>query len=228
MPRLTRLTVPHQMHLVVQRGHGRAPVFVDDEDRRTYLDALRESATGHRVAIHAYVLLDDQVQWLGTPQDVLGLSRTVQAIGQRFVGAFNRRHGLRGTRWEGRFRSAVIDAANFGVSMGVLIEQEAVLAGLVQEPSQWPWSTARHHLGLERVPWIADSPLLWHLGNTPYEREAAYRRSLDHSPDVKMKQAVTNAVARGWAVGDDTFVQGIASVAGRHVTPRPRGRPRRF
>lgn len=225
MARLTRLTVARQMHFVVQRGHGLAPVFVDDTDRRAYLDALQQAAHTHQVAVHAFVLLDDQVQWLATPQEATGLSRVVQAIGQRFVGAFNRRHGLRGTRWEGRFRSAVVDAASLGVSLGVLMEQGAPATGLAFEAVDWPWSTARHHLGLERVAWIVDTPMLWRLGNTPYEREAAYANALNQSPDENLKQAVTNAAARGWALGDDAFIQRMQFGLDRPIRPRRRGRP---
>ncbi len=226
MARLSRLTVPHQMHYVVQRGHGTQPVFVDDQDRAAYLHALRIAASDHRVSVHAFVLLDDQVQWLASPQDAHGLSRAVQATGQRFVGAFNRRHGLRGTRWEGRFRSALVEAAIWGLPLSLMIEQEPVVRQGVTEAAQWPWSTARHHLGLERLPWIVDSPVLWQLGNTPYEREAAYAAALRIPQSDKHKCALTNAAARGWAYGSKSFLDSVAKIAGRSVGPKPRGRPK--
>ncbi len=226
MARLTRLTLANHLHYVVQRGHGREAVFVDDGDRQAYLDALRQAAKAHGVAIHAFVLLDDCVQWLATPVDGAALSRTVQAIGQRFVGAFNRRHGLRGTRWEGRFRSAVVEASAYGVALGVMMEQEPVVLGKVAEPADWRWSSARHHLGRERLPWIVDAPVLWQLGNTPFEREAAYAAALRSNPYDSIKKVITHASNRGWALGGAQFLEEVGKIAQRPAVPQARGRPK--
>ena len=57
MARLPRLSIAGLAHHVIQRGHNRQPIFLDDEDRLAYLAALRESAALHRVAVHAYVLM---------------------------------------------------------------------------------------------------------------------------------------------------------------------------
>ena len=62
MARLPRLVLPGKAHHVVQRGHNAQPVFVDDEDRRQYLAALREAARSQAVVVHAYALLDNEVQ----------------------------------------------------------------------------------------------------------------------------------------------------------------------
>jgi len=42
MPRMARIVIPGQPHHVVQRGHNRQDVFFIDDDRRTYLEFLRE------------------------------------------------------------------------------------------------------------------------------------------------------------------------------------------
>ena len=61
-----------------------------------------------RVALHAYALLDDAVQLLLRPPSDAALSRMMQALGRRYVAAFNRRHGRSGTLWDGRFRAGVV------------------------------------------------------------------------------------------------------------------------
>ena len=52
MARLPRLAVAGQAHLALMLGHSAQPVFVDDDDRRQFLAALRESALQHGVAVH--------------------------------------------------------------------------------------------------------------------------------------------------------------------------------
>lgn len=227
MPRLARLTVPGELHVVVQRALSGRRLFVDDADRATYVAALCEAvATGH-VAVHAYVMLDDEVQWLATPDDAPSLGLAVQAVGRRFVAAINRRHGGRGTCWEGRFRSAVVDGHAHALDLIVLLEQEPVIRGLASGAKDWPWSSAAHHLGTARVPWLRDHPALWSLGNTPFEREAAYARRLSQAISPTFRAAVQRAVNRGWAIGGDAFVERLVRAPlPRPPRPQSRGRPR--
>jgi putative transposase len=227
MPRLSRLTIAGELHFVLQRGQGGRRVFADDIDRLTYLEALRDAAETHDLAVHAYVLLEDEIQWLATPQKVEDLGLTVQSTGRRFVGAINRRHGMRGSCWDGRFRSAVVDGRAHAVELVALVEQEPVIRGLAPGAPDWPWSSAAHHLGTARVPWLRDHPALWSLGNTPYEREAAYAHHLRTQPDPALRNALHRAAARGWALGSDAFVARLQRKAlPRAVRPQATGRPR--
>ena len=93
MARLPRLAVAGLPHLVALYGHNGQAVFVDDEDRRLFLAALRESALLQRVAVQAYVLLDDHVHLLLTPATAGALGALMQGLGRRYGAAFNRRHG---------------------------------------------------------------------------------------------------------------------------------------
>ena len=98
-PRLSIAGLAHRRH---PARHNRQPIFLDDEDRLAYRRAaLRESAALHRVAVHAYVLMNDHLHLLVTPPTAEALSKMPQAIGRRYVAAFNRRHGRIGTLWDG-------------------------------------------------------------------------------------------------------------------------------
>lgn len=226
MARLTRLVVPGHPHVVVQRGHGDRPIWIDDLDRQAYVDALRDAAAAHGLKVHAYALGDDEVTWMATPRDAAALGRAVQAIGQRFVTAFNRRHGVRGTRWEGRFRSAIVEERTLGLSVCTLLEQRVVTRGLAAAATDWPWSSAQHHAGLRRESWLVELPSIWALGNTPFEREAAYGAQLAQPVGESLGLALANAVSRGWALGSPAFIERLQVQAGRAVRPKRRGRPR--
>jgi putative transposase len=225
MARLPRLAVAGAAHLVVLYGHSTQPVFVDDEDRRLFLAALRESALQNQVAVHAYVLLDDHVHLLLTPATDAALGALMQGLGRRYGAAFNRRHGRRGTLWAGRFRTAVVQPGAPLLEAMLFIDQHAVRGGLVASAANHAWCSAGHHLGLRRDPLLTDSSAWWALGNTPFEREAAYRRRLDEGLAPARVAALAEAGRKGWAVGDAAFLAGLAQQAARPVQPRPRGRP---
>ena len=84
-------------------------------DRQRLLDELCECAATHKVAIHAYVLMDNHLHLLATPETAEGLSRMMQALGRRYVAAFNKRHSRSGTLWDGRFRAAPIEAGAYQI-----------------------------------------------------------------------------------------------------------------
>ena len=74
------------------------------------LGCLRRAGFSVELTAHAYALLDTEVWLLATPPEAAALGRWVQAIGRRYVSAFNRRHAGSGSLWAGRFRAAVVQA----------------------------------------------------------------------------------------------------------------------
>lgn len=226
MARLSRLAIPGEVHHLIQRGHDQQPIVRDDEDRRAFIDALRECAALHKVAIHAYVLMDNHLHLLATPPAPESLSRMMQSLGRRYVARFNRRHARSGGLWEGRFRAAPLEAA-WLLSCMRYIELNPVRAGLCAEASEWPWSSAAHHLGLTRSPVVIEHPMYWSLGNTPFEREHAYREFLAQGVPSSEQAQFTDSALRGRPVGSESFLQPLSAEHAKVVVRRPRGRPRK-
>jgi putative transposase len=227
MARTPRLAVAGELHLLLQRGHSRRAVFVDDADRLAYLGMLNLAARHSEVTIHAYALLDAEVHLLATPRQADSLSRMMQSLGRRYVAAFNRRHERSGTLWDGRFRAAVIDGAVAGSDALVYVEALAVRAGLVAAAGEWRWSSAAHHLGLRRDTLVVEHPAYWSLGNTPFERESAHAHRLTEGLEPEQVARFDRAVMQGRAVGSQAFREGIGRQTGLAQQARPRGRPPR-
>jgi putative transposase len=227
MARLPRLAVAGQAHLVTLAGAPGVPVYVDDADRRALLDALREAALQHQVAVHAHVLADDHLHLLVTPPTAPALGALMQALGRRYVAGFNRRHGRQGTPWAGRFRATVVQPGARLLEALLFIDGHALRAGRVADAGADAHCSAAHHLGLRRDPLLTVAAAYWQLGNTPFEREAAYRRLLDEGLGAARAQALGAASRKGWPVGDAAFLATLAQQLDRPVQPRPRGRPAR-
>ncbi len=164
MARMSRLAVAGHPHHLFQRGNDRTALFRDDADRERYLDCLREAAAAAKVALHAYVLMDDHVHLLATPAGAEGLSRMMQALGRNYVGWFNHRHQRSGTLWEGRFRSSLIEADSWLLPCMRYIELNPVRAGITVDAPAYRWSSARHHLGQGTDALLTDHALFWSLG----------------------------------------------------------------
>jgi putative transposase len=225
MARQPRLAVAGELHHVLMRGHNGHAVFADDEDRAAFVDLLREPAARQGVLIHAYALLTTEVHLLVTPREADALARLMQSIGRRYVALFNRRHARRGTLWDGRFRTSLLDAKTFLLQAILHIEALPVRTGLVTAAHDWRWSSAAHYSGHRRDPLVTDHALYWRLGNTPFERERAHALALDKSQQEADDPRFDRAVAKALVLGPAGFVHRISESLGRPLTSRTRGRP---
>lgn len=213
MGRLPRLVIPGQAHYVIQRGHNGQAVFADEADRRAFLACLRDAARDSALALHAYALNEADVHLLVTPPEEAALSRAIQQLGRRYVSAYNRRHARRGTLWDGRFRCGVVEPGPHRLAALLLIDGQ---------PGQ---TSAPHRTGGPREAALEDPAEFWQLGNTPFEREAAYRTLLVQGVAAATAEAIARAAAGGWVAGSARFVQALSDrVLTRHLEPRPAGR----
>ena len=221
MARQPRVVVPGLAHYVLLRGLPGTRIFVDDTDREDFLRALRGAVEGRAVQVHAYALLDDEVHLLLRPEEETGLARAVQTLGRRFVAGFNRRHGRSGTLWDGRYRTAVVEPGPQTLQAMTHIDARGG-----ESPSSMTCSAAAR-TGGRREAVLRDPPEYWSLGNTPFDREAAYRALLGQPLPAASVQALAAAVRSGWVFGSADFTRQMAQALQRPMQPRARGRPRR-
>jgi putative transposase len=227
MARLLRLALGGHAHLAAQRGHDGGAIVRDDADRQSWLALLRDAAVTHRVDVHAWALLDNEFQLVATPSSPEGLSRLMQTLARRHAAAFNRRHARSGTLWDGRYRAALLQPGAWLVDAMLLVELQPARAGLMADAADWPWSSLRHHLGAQRDPGITECGAWWKLGNTPFDREAAWRRRAAEGLPPQRVARLEAAVRRGWPVGEAEFLGALQTQVDKPLSPRPRGRPAR-
>lgn len=230
MSRLPRLELAQWPHLVMQAVAPGERLFRDETDVAELGRALLEASRQHDVAVHAYVLREDGFDLLATPAMQGGLGLFMQAIGRRYVAGYNRRHARQGALWAGRFRATVIDPARYLLETMVFVESYPWRCGLVHSPCQvtpqMPSSLA-HHLGQRTDPVVQDHAAFWATGNTPFEREAAWRARLTQGQGAALVQILVEATRKGWALGDEGFLKKGQALTARRLAPKPRGRPRK-
>lgn len=228
MARLARLGVGGWPHLVVQPVQDGQMLWRDAEDAQALHAALQESARQHDVAVHAYRLAapgeSGGLMLVLTPQTDEALGLFMQAVGRRYVAGYNRRHGRQGSLWAGRFRSTVLDPAQYLLDAIQWVEQPAwpPVAGARGRTSSLP-----HHLGSGSDPLVTTAPAFWALGNTPFDREGAWRQRLGHGLSATQAQALSEAVNKGWALVPAAQLPHLAKLTDRRLQPKPRGRPRK-
>jgi putative transposase len=225
MARLPRLTLAGYPHHIIQRGNDRQSIVRDDQDRQRLLDLWAEHARTFKVAIHAWVIMDNHFHLLATPETQEGLPQMMQAVGRAYVRYFNLRHQRTGTLWEGRYRSNLIESERYLLACMVYIDLNPVRAGMVAQPEDFRWSSHRHCIGLASDKLVTPHALFWALGNTPFAREAAYAELVRQGLAQRDKDDLTRTALSGWALGSEAFVGSLQEGTTRRLSPGRAGRP---
>jgi putative transposase len=211
MPRTARFVVPGVTLHVTQRGHDRRPCFFEEADYGAYLGYLGEFALKYACSVHAYCLMTNHVHLLVTPHAADSCAKLMKNLGQNHVQRINSRRGRTGTLWEGRFWSCPVTTERYVLACYRYIELNPERAGMVDHPSQYPWSS--YHQNAEGEPGGLLDPHSVYLAiaGAKATRGSDYRALCDVPLEPSVIDEIRKATRGGYAVG---------------ASRRPRGRPR--
>jgi putative transposase len=219
MARLARTTFAGYPHQVTQRGNYDQPVFEEEADFRRYLGWLQEYAGRYHIDIWAYCLMPNHVHYVCVPKSEGALARTFNTLHMKYAQYFHVKKGVTGHLWRARFLSCILD--DQGVFEEVrFIENNPVRAGLVVRAEDYPWSSARHHVLGESDPVLCDGCFLT-------DEIKDWREYLAGGGAEPVLARTWQSMKTGRPAGDEEFVRGLEAIAGRRLTPLPRGRPRK-
>ncbi len=227
MARQPRLSVPGLPHLLIWRAHQGVDLFPQAADKLDFLHLMAQCVRAQPLQWHGYVLLPQQVWLLLTPLAEGAVSRTMQALGRSYVRRYNLRHGHVGTLWEGRFRGTVLQPETELLPALLCLGALPVRLGLARTAAEYAWSSHGHCAGLRHDPALSAAPAYWQLGNTPFEREAAYVALAAQGLSEAAQQRLEQAALKGWALGSPDFVALLQQQTARRLQPVRSGRPRR-
>ena len=225
MARLARITpVDIPVH-VIQRGNNRQACFVSDEDHGAYAGWLKDYSKKYKVDIHAWVMMTNHVHLLCTARQEGGISQMMQSLGRRYVQYFNFAYRRSGTLWEGRFKSCLVQAERYLLEVYRYIELNPVRAGMVADPGEYSWSSYPVN-ALGKVSELCTPHQEYlDLGKDTSSRQKNYRDLFTHHVDGELLEEIRDSTYKGMAVGNDRFKEELATLTGRRLTPKKRGRP---
>ncbi|HEY7863270.1 MAG TPA: transposase [Thermoanaerobaculia bacterium] len=188
---------------VMARGHEKRELFLDDRDRRRFLEILGESCTRQGWVVHAYCLMGNHYHLLlETPRGVL--SSGMHDLNGHYAQWFNHRYGRTGHLFEGRFRAIVVEKHAHLLELTRYIVLNPVRSGLVSTPGDWVWSNYLSTAGFREGPsWLETD---WTLTQFARSRRAArecYWRFVQEGLDRPLSEP---PVRSGIYLGSDEFI----------------------
>jgi putative transposase len=199
------VVIPEVALHIVQRGHDKRDCFRAESDYLVYLANLQDLLPKAEVALHAYCLMTNHVHLLATPSSTESIAWLMRNLGQRYVQYFNRRYERRGTLWEGRFHSCLVDSARYVLACYRYVERNPVKAGMVAAPSDYRWSSYAGNAGQADNPLLSPHCEYLALAQVPTARHAAYRQMLELEDDPGFVTAVRQSTNGGIALVGDSL-----------------------
>ena len=210
MPRQPRFCPAGYPVHVVQRGVNRAVCFTSDQDMAAYAASLKEGAKRYEVAVHAWVFMTNHVHLLVTPSSDDGVSRLMRHIGRHYVQPFNFKYARTGPLFEGRFKSTLVQNADYLLQCIRYIELNPVRAGMTKDPGNYIWSSYRAHAFGKGVRlWTPHEEYLL-LGSTESERAAQYRLLVSRTLPAEVVQKIRHCVNTGLVLGTESFREQVS------------------
>ncbi|MBU1863045.1 MAG: transposase [Candidatus Omnitrophica bacterium] len=205
MPRQSRVVIPDIAHHVTQRGNYQQTVFESDNDFRKYRSWIKEYSEKYNVEILAFCLMRNHVHFIVIPKTIDGLSRTFNTTHMRYAQYINKKRGVVGHLWQGRFFSCLLDDVHLYRAIRY-VECNPVRKRIVAAAWDYQWSSARDHVGGEK----GIIPLRESLEMTPEEWQSYLTES-----DSEMVKEIRLKTKRGNAVGTAAFMKRIEQEAKR-------------
>jgi len=200
-----------------RRGVRSIPIFQADSNRKAYLDFMAEELNRFGVEVLALCLMTNHTHLIVVPQDSAVLARAIGEAHRRYTRMKNFSDGVRGYLFQGRFGSCVLDEHHL-LAAARYVELNPVNAGIVKEAAEYPWSSARFHLGLSQGdPLVRDKSLLGLVND--------WGEYLKDDDEPRTQTMLLRGIRTGRPAGNEQFVEMIERLTGRDLAVRKAGRP---
>lgn len=176
MARPLRLEFAGALYHVTSRGDRREDIYLTDDDRRDWLEVMGIVCARFNWVVHAYCEMTNHYHLLVETVDG-NLSRGMRQVNGLYTQRFNRRHGLFGHLFQGRYKAILVQKESYLLELSRYVVLNPLRANMVAKLEDWRWSSYPCVIGQEvSLPWLDTDWLLGQFGTTRREALRKYRQ----------------------------------------------------
>ncbi|MCB1645906.1 MAG: transposase [Pseudomonadales bacterium] len=164
MSRPVRIEFPGAHYHITTRGLDDRTVFADNEDRIVFLNVMDTVVSRFGWLIHSYVLMDNHYHLIvEIPQG--NLSKGMRQLNGVYTQHFNRRHGIDGSLFQGRFKSVLFEPEVYLLPLCRHVMLNPTRIGKSRSVQTHRWSSYRAFAGMVNPPvWLCTEKVMGHFG----------------------------------------------------------------
>ncbi|MFH1459344.1 MAG: transposase [Candidatus Omnitrophota bacterium] len=220
MPRIARLVAVDLPHHITQRGNYQNDIFKDDADKQMYMEFISEASKKFDLTILAYCLMNNHVHFIAIPREANSLAKTFNTAHMRYSQYFNKRQGVKGHLWQGRFYSCVLDEGHFLAAIRY-IERNPVRAKIVKKAWEWKYSSAGAHIGKDEKYLNSVKQIFKYIDFN----EKSWKEYIERQDKEEDKKQIKKHTMNGRPLGEASFIAKLEKNSGRRLHALAWGRP---
>ena len=222
MARVARVVAEGYPHHITQRGNNRQVVFNDDEDRQEYLSLIKSHSKKYNLDILAYCLMKNHIHFIAVPNAPDSLAKTFNFAHMRYSQYYNKRNGMCGHLWQGRFYSCAMDEKGV-YACARYIENNPVRANVAHEVCAYEWSSARVHCGIDKKDEFGVNRLFDYIDGSC----ESWKKFIQEKENRGEMERIKTHTMKGLPIGEEGFIKKLENKLSRVLKVVPRGRPKK-
>lgn len=226
MARPLRIELAGGLYHVTSRGDRREDIFLDEDDRRLWLEIFGSVCKRCNWVCHAWCQLSNHYHIV--VETVEGnLSQGMRQLNGVYTQAFNRSHQRVGHVYQGRYRAIIVEKDAYLLELMRYVVLNPVRAGMVTDAAYWPWSSYGAMVGTARRPeWLQTD---WMLGQFARSHGRAVRGYMNFVRAGVSQPGLWESLRGQIYLGSDAFIEQMQQMITDRATiaeiPRAQRRP---
>lgn len=204
MSRPLRIEFAGALYHVTSRGDHREAIFLCDDDRLDWLEVLSKVCARFNWVVHAYCQMNNHYHLLLETAEA-NLSKGMRQLNGVYTQRFNRRHGLSGHLFQGRYKAILVQKESYLFELTRYVELNPLRAKMVDSLEGWRWSSYHFFTGVETPPpWLDTEWLLDQFGAQRSDAIKGYRKFVMAGKELS---SPWEKIRYQLLLGDDAFVE---------------------
>ncbi|MGF1614267.1 MAG: transposase [Gammaproteobacteria bacterium] len=148
MARALRIEFAGALYHITSRGDGREDIYAGEDDRKVWLEILRQVCERFNWTIHAYCQMGNHYHLLVETPDG-NLAKGMRQLNGVYTQRFNQIHNRVGHVFQGRYKAILVQKESYLLELSRYVVLNPVRARMVRTARNWVWSNYR-----QRSAWL--------------------------------------------------------------------------
>lgn len=159
MPRPPRIYIEKALYYVTCKGDYHQPIFIDGEDYRVFIEALKKYKEQYKFKLYAYCLVTEHFHLLlelpmqsEQPYKAGVLSSIMHDLNSYYTKYYNGKYARKGHLFRERYKAALIEKEPYLLKLTAYIHLNPKRLNHTIDPAQYPYSSYAAYLNKELPP----------------------------------------------------------------------------